>query len=101
MEIYINTDVDGICFPEKYVWQSSYYDLCNPLPAGYFKESVTVHDLFENEYFNDFDSLQAYMEQITGRIFPDIESMNAYLREMCELYDPQSCSIKIYEFARE
>lgn len=101
MELYINTDTDGICFPEKYIVYAHTGNISfRILPPDYFTDSITSREFFSKRYvFNDFDALQKFMAEITGVWFIDLFTMNWHLKEAMKIYDSAGDEIaKAYEY---
>ena len=105
--IYINTDTEGVCFPERYIiyanMSNSSYD---ELPPEYFTGKITAHELFdETQRFNSFKELQDFMTEITGKTFTTVKRMNSYFHDAMAEYDETNGSIdesiiEIHEYSQ-
>ena len=104
--VYINTDSEGVCFPEKYVIYanmagSSY----KTLPPDYFTGTITPMELFdEKTTFKNFKELQEFMTEITGKTFETVNCMNLYFQDAMRAYDRDNDGlddsiVEIYEYA--
>jgi len=104
--IYINTDIEGVCFPEKYIifanMSDSSYD---ELPSEYFTDKIAQHEIFDETYrFNSFKELQDFMSEITGKTFTTVKRMNSYFHDAMAEYDETNGSlddsiIEIHEYS--
>lgn len=100
-DIFVNTDIKGICFPERYVMYANTGIWFDKLPPEHFTNSITSRELFEEQHlFDDFTELQKFMVEITGKTFEDITAMNCYLKEAMTGYDSdESGAVEIHEYA--
>jgi len=99
---YFNSDVEGICFPEKYFIYANISDSSyDELPPEYFTDRITADELFDETHrFNSFEELQSFMSEITGKTFKTIEDMNSYLQEAMLMFDEDNESlVEIHEYA--
>ena len=106
--IFVNTDLENVCFREKYVIyasiSSSSYD---ELPAEYFTGNITSQELLDETHrFSSFKELQDFMTELTGKTFETIKRMNYYLHDAMAVYDEYNGSsddsiIEINEYAPE
>ena len=103
--VYINTDSESVCFPEKYgiyaYMSDSSYD---ELPPDYFTGTITPMELFdERNTFKDFKELQEFMAEITGKTFETVNCMNSYFQNAMKTYDRDNDGldksvVEIYEY---
>ena len=105
--IYINTDIEGVCFPERYIIYAYISDSsCDELPPEYFTDKITIQELLEETYrFNNFKELQDFMFEITGKTFTTVKRMNSYLHDAMAEYDETNGSlddsiIEIHEYSQ-
>ena len=105
--IYINTDIEGVCFPERYIIYAYISDSsCDELPPEYFSDKITIQELLEEIYrFNNFKELQDFMFEITGKTFTTVKRMNSYFHDAMAEYDETNGSlddsiVEIHEYSQ-
>jgi hypothetical protein len=103
--VYINTDSESVCFPEKYIIYAYMSDSSyKTLPPDYFTGTITPMELFdERNTFKDFKELQEFMTTITGKTFETVNCMNSYFQDAMKAYDLDNDGfddsvVKIYEY---
>jgi hypothetical protein len=94
--IYVNTDIEGIYFPEKYL-----LEICGdaPIPDGWYANQDKPLCLEIREYFNNFDDLRDYFIKLTGKEFDTVEELENYLSA---LFDEENNTVaNVLEFTTE
>ena len=77
--IYINTDVEGLYFHEKYLLEICGYA---PIPEGWYAAQDKPLILEIREYFSCFDDLRDYCIKLTGKEFDTLKELEGYLSDL-------------------
>ena len=94
--IYINTDIEGLYFPEKYL-----LEICGDaaIPKGWYANQEKPNCLEIREYFSSFDDLRDYCIKLMGKEFDTLEELEGYLSD---LFDKESNTFaNIHEFTTD
>jgi len=90
LEVYINTDVEGTFFTERYLFEICGY---TPVPEGWCVDDEKLDYLEIRKYFKDFDELADYCTKLTGKEFGTFEELKSYFFDILG----KDC---IHEFAK-
>ena len=94
--IYINTDADGVYFPERYL-----LEICGdaPIPDGWYANKGKPLCFDIREYFSSFDDLMDYCAKLTGKEFDTLEGLGRYLSDIFDAED-NTCA-NVHEFTAD
>jgi len=93
-EVFINTDIEGIYFPEKYLLEI-YGD--SPIPEDWFPNQDKPSSLDIRDYFSSFQELVKYCTKVTGKEFSTLEELKNYFTNLFVHED--NTSARVYEFS--
>ena len=95
MGIFVNTDTEGIYFPEKYLMEI-YGDA--PIPDGWYANQDKPGCFDIREYFKDFEELADYCAKLTGKEFGTLEELQSYISDIFD--EENNTSANIHEFTK-